>query len=149
MPEALDVLALAVDAGWQPRQGVEHLLPALDVAVAEELVRVLPPGGALLPPVLVARLGSEAGRCPQVLRLQRALASAPDGGEALAGLLRAQAADLRERRRRRLARRAGRRLALQVALVLLVQLPVTVLTLTVLVRSWAGTASWWAQWLAG
>lgn len=145
LPEALDVLALAVDTGWQPVQGVERLMVStFNAAFAHELTGILPPDGAPLIPELVSRHGAKPGASAQVLRLQRAFVSAPEGGEVLSGLLRAQAADLRERRRRQLARRVGCRLALQAALVLLIQVPVMVVAFAVLVRALLEPGSWWA-----
>ena len=141
LPDALELLALVVGAGWPPGTAVARLAEVLDGELVAELESVVPAPGSHHLPGRVPRWIEPDTRVPHADRLRRAMASAPDGGPVLVGLLRAQAADLRTQTWRGLVHRGARRLAVEVVLVVLVQLPVAVLALFELLHSCLGASA--------
>lgn len=127
LPTLVELLALAVSAGDGAIGSLERVSRAGSGDLAGELRRTLDDvrGGVPLTVALSAmsdRLGVDA-----VSRFVDAVTVAVDRGTPLADVLRAQAADARDLRRRRLMESAGRReIAMLVPVVFLI-LPVTVL----------------------
>ena len=126
LPTVAELLALAVTAGEGPVGALERVCRISRGELAAELRLAL--GDAKAGAGLVAALDGIAARTslPDVARFVDGIAIAVERGTPLAGVLRAQAADVREAGRRRLLEEAGRReIAMLVPVVFLI-LPVTV-----------------------
>lgn len=126
-PIVADMLALAVTAGEGPVGALERVSRVSSGDLARELGRAL--SDARAGASLVQALDGIADRTslPPLARFADGIAVAVERGTPLADVLRAQAADVREARRRHLMEIGGRKeIAMLVPVVFLV-LPVTVL----------------------
>ncbi|HET8614351.1 MAG TPA: type II secretion system F family protein [Actinomycetales bacterium] len=126
-PTIADLLALSVAAGEGPAAAIERVVRISSGELASELRTVL--GDVRAGSPLVEALGRLAARTRLVplARFVDGVVVAVERGTPLAGVLKAQAEDVREARRRALVESAGRKeIAMMVPVVFLV-LPVTVL----------------------
>ncbi len=126
-PIVADLLALAVTAGEGPVGALERVARISSGELSRELARAL--SDARAGASLVQALDGIADRTslPPLARFVDGIAVAVERGTPLADVLRAQAADVREARRRHLMEIGGRKeIAMLVPVVFLV-LPVTVL----------------------
>ena len=126
-PAVADLLALAVAAGEGPVGALERVAKVSSGELARELGRALADAraGANLVQAL-DRIG-ERTSLPALARFADGIAVAVERGTPLADVLRAQATDVREARKRHLMEIGGRKeIAMMVPVIFLV-LPVTIL----------------------
>lgn len=126
-PAVADLLALAVAAGEAPVGALERVARASSGELGAELGRALADartGTGLIE--ALDRIGARTS-LPQLARFTDGIAVALERGTPLADVLRAQAADVREARKRHLMEVGGRKeIAMMIPVVFLI-LPVTVL----------------------
>lgn len=126
-PAVADLLALAVAAGEAPINALERVARASSGELGAELDRALADsrtGTGLIE--ALDRIGARTS-LPQLARFTDGIAVALERGTPLADVLRAQAADVREARKRHLMEVGGRKeIAMMIPVVFLI-LPVTVL----------------------
>jgi tight adherence protein C len=127
LPAVAELLALSVAAGEGPVAALDRVVRRTSGALAGDLARVLGEirGGA---PVATAfdRYAARTG-LPVVARFADGISVAVERGTPLADVLHAQAADVREARRRDLIETGARREVLMMVPVVFLVLPVTVL----------------------
>ncbi|RPF22439.1 type II secretion system F family protein [Myceligenerans xiligouense] len=126
-PAVADLLALAVAAGEGPAAALDRVARGTTGELSRELTRVAwaVRAGATVPDALTA-MSARTG-CVPLSRFADAVAVALERGTPLAGVLQAQAQDVREAGRRALMESGGRReIAMLVPVVFLI-LPVTVM----------------------
>ncbi|MBE1877156.1 type II secretion system F family protein [Myceligenerans pegani] len=126
-PTIADLLALAVAAGESPAAALDRVARSTTGELSRELTRVVRAvrAGAAVPDALTA-MSARTG-CVPLSRFADAVAVALERGTPLAGVLQAQAQDVREAGRRALMESGGRReIAMLVPVVFLI-LPVTVM----------------------
>ncbi|MBO0607907.1 type II secretion system F family protein [Myceligenerans salitolerans] len=126
-PTVADLLALAVAAGEGPAAALDRVACGTTGELSRELTRVVRAvrAGAAVPDALTA-MSARTG-CVPLSRFADAVAVALERGTPLAGVLQAQAQDVREAGRRVLMESGGRReIAMLVPVVFLI-LPVTVM----------------------
>ena len=126
-PTVAELLALAVAAGESPVAALDRVVRRSGGALSSDLGRVLA-AVRTGEPVAVAfdRMAASTG-LPLVARFAQGIAVAVERGTPLAQVLHAQAADVREARRRELIEVAARREVLMMVPVVFLVLPVTVL----------------------
>jgi len=126
-PTVADLLCLAVTAGESPRAALERVVRQTHGQLRGELAVVLADLQAGMP--LTAALGRLAVRVQllPVARFVDALVIAIERGTPLAELLRAQASDVRQQRKRELLEMGGRKEVLMLVPVVFMMLPVVVL----------------------
>ncbi len=126
-PTIAELLALAVAAGESPVAALDRVVARSGGALSRDLARVLgvirtgEPVGAAFDQM------AAASGLPLVARFAQGIAVAIERGTPLAGVLHAQAADVREAGRRQLIEAAARREVLMMVPVVFFVLPVTVL----------------------
>lgn len=127
LPALADLICLAVTAGEAPRNAIERVVARARGELSREL-------GLLLADLragtsFVAALERLAARAPvpQVVRFVDGLVVAVERGTPLADVLRAQASDVREQRKRDLIEAGGRREVYMLVPVVFMLLPVVVL----------------------
>ena len=126
-PTVAELLALAVAAGESPARALERVAEVSDGELARELQRALADSRAGASLVEALEALARRTSLPPVARFVDGLAIALERGTPLADVLRAQAVDVREERKRALLESGGRReIAMMVPVVFLV-LPVVVL----------------------
>ena len=127
LPAVAELIALSVAAGEGPVAALDRVVRRTSGALAADLSRVLAEirGGA---PVAAAFDGYAARTgLPVVARFADGISVAVERGTPLADVLHAQAADVREARRRDLIESGARREVLMMVPVVFLVLPVTVL----------------------
>jgi tight adherence protein C len=127
LPSLADLICLAVTAGEAPRAAIERAVMRIRGELGCELEVVLADLRAGMP--FTAAMERLAARVPvpQVVRFVDGLVVAVERGTPLADVLRAQAADIREQRKRELIEAGGRREVLMLVPVVFLILPVVVL----------------------
>ena len=122
-----DLICLAVTAGDGPRGAIERAVSRSSGELSRELAVVLADlrGGAPFTTAM-ERLGRRVP-IPVVVRFVDGLVVAVERGTPMAEVLRAQAADVREQRKRQLIEAGGRKEVLMLVPVVLLILPVVVL----------------------
>jgi tight adherence protein C len=127
LPTLADLVCLAVTAGEAPRAAIERAVARARGELSRELERVLADLRAGMP--FTSAMDRLAARVPvpQVIRFVDGLVVAVERGTPLADVLRAQAADIREQRKRELIESGGRREVLMLVPVVFLILPVIVL----------------------
>ena len=127
LPALADLICLAVTAGEAPKAAIERVVARARGELSRELGLVLADlrAGA----TFVAALERLAARMPvpQVVRFVDVLAVAVERGTPLADVLRAQATDVREQRKRELIEAGGRREVYMLVPVVFMLMPVVVL----------------------
>jgi tight adherence protein C len=127
LPTLADLICLAVTAGEAPRAAIERAVTRARGELSRELEVVLADLRAGRPfTVAMERLAARVP-VPQVVRFADGLVVAVERGTPLADVLRAQAADIREQRKRQLIEAGGRREVLMLVPVVFLILPVVVL----------------------
>lgn len=125
-PTVAELLALAVAAGEGPVAALERVVARCRGALAEDLARVVADVRTGTPvAVALDAFGNRSG-LPVVARFASGMAVAIERGTPLADVLHAQAADVREARRRSLIESGARREVLMMVPVVFLVLPVTV-----------------------
>ncbi|HEX6678592.1 MAG TPA: type II secretion system F family protein [Actinomycetes bacterium] len=126
-PTLADLVCLAVTAGEGPRAAIERACARSHGEVSRELAVVLADMRGGLP--FTAAMERLAGRVPVplVARFVDGLVVATERGTPLAEVLRAQAADVREQRKRQLIEAGGRKEVLMLVPVVFLVMPVVVL----------------------
>ncbi len=126
-PTLADLICLAVTAGEGPRAAIERACARSHGEMSRELAVVLADMRGGLP--FTAAMERLAGRVPVplVARFVDGLVVAVERGTPLADILRAQAADVREQRKRQLIEAGGRKEVLMLVPVVFLSLPVVVL----------------------
>jgi tight adherence protein C len=126
-PTLADLLCLAVTAGEAPRAAIERAVARSQGELSKELAVVVADVRGGVP--LTAALEGLAARVPlpELGRFVDGLVVAVERGTPLADVLRAQAADVRERHKRRLIEAGGRREVYMLVPVVFCILPVVVL----------------------
>jgi tight adherence protein C len=126
-PTVADLLCLSVTAGETPRAALDRVVRWADGDLAGELAQVLADVRAGTPfGVALAQLPRRVD-LPQVVGFVDGVVVATERGTPLAGVLRAQAADVREQRKRELIEAGGRREVFMLLPVVFLILPVVVL----------------------
>jgi tight adherence protein C len=127
LPTLADLICLAVTAGEAPRAAIERAVMRARGELSREFELVLADLRAGMP--FTAAMERLAARVPvpQVVRFVDGLVVAVERGTPLADVLRAQAADIREQRRRELIELGGRKEVLMLVPVVFLVLPVIVL----------------------
>jgi len=127
LPTLADLICLAVTAGEAPRAAIERAVVRARGELSCEFELVLADLRAGMPfTAAMERLASRVP-VPQMVRFVDGLVVAVERGTPLADVLRAQAADIREQRRRELIELGGRREVLMLVPVVFLILPVIVL----------------------
>lgn len=126
-PSLADLICLAVTAGDGPRGAIERAVSRSSGELSRELAVVLADlrGGAPFTTAM-ERLGRRVP-IPVVVRFVDGLVVAVERGTPMAEVLRAQAADVREQRKRQLIEAGGRKEVLMLVPVVFLILPVVVL----------------------
>jgi tight adherence protein C len=125
-PTVAELLALAVGAGESPVGALQRVSRQASGALSEELGRALAEVGAGGSLIVALEAMSRRTSVPALSRFVDGLAVAVERGTPLADVLRAQAADARDERRRALLEAGGRKeIAMMIPVVFFV-LPVTV-----------------------
>ena len=127
LPVALDLLTLTVMSGGSVPVAFERTATAMGGAVGREFGAVVSDMRSGTPAVEALRTFARRAPDPGVVRLVDALVTAIEKGAPLAEVLRAQADDHREARRRRLLELGGKREVLMLVPVVFLILPVIVL----------------------
>jgi tight adherence protein C len=127
LPALADLICLAVTAGEAPRNAIERVVARAHGELSHELGRLL--ADLRAGTSFVAALERLAARAPvpQVVRFVDGLVVAVERGTPLADVLRAQASDVREQRKRDLMESGGRREVYMLVPVVFMLLPVVVL----------------------
>jgi tight adherence protein C len=127
LPALADLICLAVTAGEAPRNAIERVVARAHGELSRELGLLLADLGAGTS--FLAALERLAARVPvpQVVRFVDGLVVAVERGTPLADVLRAQASDVREQRKRDLIEAGGRREVYMLVPVVFMLLPVVVL----------------------
>jgi tight adherence protein C len=127
LPALADLICLAVTAGEGPRAAIERVVARTHGELSRELGLVLADlrAGAAFVSAL-ERLAARAP-VPQVVRFVDGLVVAVERGTPLADVLRAQAADVREQRKRGLIEAGGKREVYMLVPVVFLLMPVVVL----------------------
>jgi tight adherence protein C len=127
LPALADLICLAVTAGEAPRNAIERVVTRARGELSGELGLVL--ADLRAGTSFVAALERLAARVPvpQVVRFVDGLVVAVERGTPLADVLRAQAGDVREQRKRDLIEAGGRREVYMLVPVVFMLLPVVVL----------------------
>ncbi len=125
-PAVAELLALAVAAGEGPVSALERVVARCHGALAEELARVLAAIRTGTPVVTALDELANRSGLPVVARFAGGMAVAIERGTPLADVLHAQAADVREARRRALIESGARREIFMMVPVVFLVLPVTV-----------------------
>lgn len=125
-PTVAELLALSVAAGEGPVSALERVVARSNGALSEDLSRVL--GEVRTGTPVTTALDAFANRSglPVVARFAGGMAVAIERGTPLADVLHAQAADVREARRRALIESGARREVLMMVPVVFLVLPITV-----------------------
>lgn len=126
LPIAIDLLALAIVAGDSVAGACGRVAPLLRGGIGAELAHVLADIRAGAPAVEALEGLSRRLPDPSTRRLVDSLATGIEKGAPLAEVLRAQAEDARESRRRRLLEMGGRREVLMLVPVVFLIMPVVV-----------------------
>jgi tight adherence protein C len=126
-PSYADLICLAVTAGESPRAAIERVVGLTHGALSREFNQVLIELRVGTP--FVEAMGRLAKRVavPQITRFVDGLIVAVGRGTPLADVLRAQAADVREQRKRQLIEAGGRKEVYMLVPVVFLILPVVVL----------------------
>jgi tight adherence protein C len=127
LPALTELLALAVAAGEGPVAALERVVGRSNGAFSRELARVLATVRTGTPVSVALDDYSVRTGVPVVARFASALAVALERGTPLADLLHAQAADVREARRRELIEAGARREVAMMVPVVFFVLPTTVM----------------------
>jgi tight adherence protein C len=126
-PSLADLICLAVTAGDGPRGAIERAVSRSGGELSRELAVVLADLRGGVPfTTAMERLGRRVP-IPVVVRFVDGLVVAVERGTPLAEVLRAQAADVREQRKRQLIETGGRKEVLMLVPVVFLILPVVVL----------------------
>jgi tight adherence protein C len=126
-PSLADLICLAVTAGDGPRGAIERAVSCSSGELSRELAVVLADLRGGIPfTTAMERLGRRVP-IPVVVRFVDGLVVAVERGTPLAEVLRAQAADVREQRKRQLIETGGRKEVLMLVPVVFLILPVVVL----------------------
>lgn len=126
-PSLADLICLAVTAGDGPRGAIERAVSRSSGELSRELAVVLADLRGGVPfTTAMERLGRRVP-IPVVVRFVDGLVVAVERGTPLAEVLRAQAADVREQRKRQLIETGGRKEVLMLVPVVFLILPVVVL----------------------
>jgi tight adherence protein C len=127
LPTLADLICLAVTAGESPRAALERAVGRTRGEMSRELAVVLADLRDGMPfTVAMERLATRVP-VPQVVRFVDGLVVAVERGTPLADVLRAQACDVREQRKRELIEAGGRKEVLMLVPVVFLLLPVVVL----------------------
>ncbi|HZD72254.1 MAG TPA: type II secretion system F family protein [Actinomycetes bacterium] len=127
LPTLADLICLAVTAGEAPRAAIERAVGRARGELSRELELVLADLRAGLPfTTAMERLAARVP-VPQVVRLVDGVVVAVERGTPLADVLRTQAADIREQRKRELIQAGGRREIFMLVPVVFLIMPVIVL----------------------
>jgi tight adherence protein C len=126
-PTIADLLCLAVTAGETPRAALERVTRWAHGELADELAQVLAEVRAGTPLAVALEHLQRRIDLPQVAGFVDGLVVAMERGTPLADVLRAQAADVREHRKRELIETGGRREVFMLLPVVFLVLPVVVL----------------------
>jgi tight adherence protein C len=126
-PTVAELMALSVSAGEGPVAALDRVVSRCHGELPSDLARVLAEVHTGTP--VTAALDAMAGRSglPVVARFAEGMSVAIDRGTPLAGVLQAQAVDVREAGRRRLIETGARKEVLMMVPVVFLILPVTVL----------------------
>ncbi len=127
LPTLADLICLAVTAGEAPRAAIERAVSRARGALSGELELVLANMRAGMPFTSALERLATRVPIPQVVRFVDGLVVAVERGTPLADVLRAQAADIREQRKRELIEAGGRREILMLTPVVFLIMPVVVL----------------------
>jgi tight adherence protein C len=126
-PAVADLLALAVAAGEGAVGALERVARVSTGELARELARALAEARAGASLVRALDGIGERTSLPPLARFADGIAVAVERGTPLADVLRAQAADVRQARKRQLMETAGRKEILMMVPVIFLVLPVTIL----------------------
>jgi tight adherence protein C len=126
-PTLADLICLAVTAGEGPRAALERACARSHGEMSHELAVVLADMRAGLPFTTAMERLARRVPIPLVARFVDGLVVAVERGTPLADILRAQAADVREQRKRQLIEAGGRKEVLMLVPVVFLILPVVVL----------------------
>jgi tight adherence protein C len=126
-PTLADLMCLAVTAGEAPRAAIERLVARAQGEMSRELALVLAELRVGVP--FTTALEHLAARVPipQVVRFVDGLVVAMERGTPLADILRAQAADVREQRKRQIIEAGGKKEVYMLVPIVFLILPVVVL----------------------
>jgi tight adherence protein C len=127
LPTLADLICLAVTAGEAPRAAIERAVTRARGELSRELELVLADLRAGMPFTIAMERLAVRVPVPQVIRFVDGLVVAVERGTPLGDVLRAQAADIREQRKRELIELGGRREVLMLVPVVFLILPVIVL----------------------
>ncbi|MDN4472868.1 type II secretion system F family protein [Demequina zhanjiangensis] len=127
LPAIAELLALSVSAGEGALGALERVSRIASGPMAEEILEVLARAKAGTPLPESLRQLSDSTGVPAVERFAEAVATAIERGTPLAGVLRAQAGDVRAAGQQELMEDGGRREILMMVPVIFLILPVTVL----------------------
>jgi tight adherence protein C len=127
LPTLADLICLAVTAGEAPRAAIERVVTRARGELSRELGLVLADLRAGAPFVTALERLAARVPVPQVVRFVDGLVVAVERGTPLADVLRAQATDVREQRKRELIEIGGRREVYMLVPVVFMLLPVVVL----------------------
>jgi tight adherence protein C len=126
-PTLADLLCLAVTAGEAPRAAIQRLVDRAQGEMSRELGLVLAELRVGVPfPTALQHLAVRVP-IPQIVRFVDGLVVAMDRGTPLADILRAQAADVREQRKRQIIEIGGKKEVYMMVPVVFLILPVVVL----------------------
>ena len=126
LPTVAELLALSVGAGEGPVAALERVVRTTRGVLADELARTLADARAGTPLTQALEgLADRTGLAP-LTRFAEGVAVAIERGTPLAGVLRAQAQDVRESGRRALMEEGGRKEVLMMVPVVFLILPITV-----------------------
>lgn len=126
-PTIADLICLAVTAGEAPRAAIERTVRRTHGQMSQELALVLADMSLGVPFAAAMERLAVRVPIPQVARFVDGLVVATERGTPLADVLRAQAADVREQRKRELIEAGGRREVYMLIPVVFLILPVVVL----------------------
>jgi len=127
LPTLADLICLAVTAGEAPRAAIERVVARARGELSHELDLVLADLRAGAPFITALERLAARVSVPQVIRFVDGLVVAVERGTPLADVLRAQATDVREQRKRELIEAGGRREVYMLMPVVFLLLPVVVL----------------------
>lgn len=127
LPDAVELIALAVGAGQTPLAALERVSTVSSGVLARELRDMVARVHTGTPLVTALNEWGSSSGSPDVARLADALAVAIERGTPLARVLRDQARDVRESARQRLMELAGSKEILMMTPVVFLVLPITVM----------------------
>jgi tight adherence protein C len=127
LPTLADLICLAVTAGESPRAAIERAVTRARGELSGELALILSDMRAGTPFTAALERLTARVPMPQVVRFVDGLTVAVERGTPLADVLRAQAADIREQRKRELIEAGGKREVLMLVPVVFLIMPVVVL----------------------